>query len=174
LGLRIFEATSSSIEDLGEEHGHRVLRVHGKGDNVVLVPLPPAEGRAIERAVDDRADGPILRTRTGSRMDRHAATRRLPRVTEVTGMRIARMHPHMQAARTRDPNLRLRQRSRDSAQPRERPWHQLAEDVGTAESPRLQLTRIGPTPVEIPGAGVKANASLRARLGSGSTSGQNS
>ena len=28
LGLRIFEATSSSIEDLGEEHGHRVLRVH--------------------------------------------------------------------------------------------------------------------------------------------------
>jgi hypothetical protein len=29
--LRIFEATGSNIEDLGEEHGHRVLRVHGKG-----------------------------------------------------------------------------------------------------------------------------------------------
>jgi integrase/recombinase XerD len=95
LGLRIFEATSSSIEDLGDEHGHRVLRVHGKGDKVVLVPLPPAVGRAIERAVDDRADGPILRTRTGSRMDRHAANRRLRRLTEVTGMRMARMHPHM-------------------------------------------------------------------------------
>jgi site-specific recombinase XerD len=31
LGLRISEATGSDIEDLGEEHGHRVLRVHGKG-----------------------------------------------------------------------------------------------------------------------------------------------
>ena len=54
LGLRIFEATGSNIEDLGEEHGHRVLRVRGKGDKVVLVPLPPAVGRALERAIDDR------------------------------------------------------------------------------------------------------------------------
>jgi hypothetical protein len=30
LGLRIFEATSANIADLGEEHGHRVLRVCGK------------------------------------------------------------------------------------------------------------------------------------------------
>jgi integrase/recombinase XerD len=41
LGLRIFEATGSNIDDLGGEHGHRVLRVRGKGDKVVLVPLPP-------------------------------------------------------------------------------------------------------------------------------------
>jgi len=44
LGLRIFEANGSDIADLGEEHGHRVLRVRGKGDKVVLVPLPPAKG----------------------------------------------------------------------------------------------------------------------------------
>ena len=31
LGLRIFEATGTDIADLGEEHGHRVLRVVGKG-----------------------------------------------------------------------------------------------------------------------------------------------
>ena len=31
LGLRILEATSADIADLGEEHGHRVLRVCGKG-----------------------------------------------------------------------------------------------------------------------------------------------
>jgi hypothetical protein len=37
LGLRIFEATGSNIE----EHGHRVLRVRGKGDQIVLVPLHP-------------------------------------------------------------------------------------------------------------------------------------
>jgi integrase/recombinase XerD len=32
LGLRIFEATAADIADLGEEHGHRVLRVCGKGE----------------------------------------------------------------------------------------------------------------------------------------------
>jgi integrase len=40
LGLRIFEATGADIADLGEEHGHRVLRVCGKGTKIVLVPLP--------------------------------------------------------------------------------------------------------------------------------------
>jgi integrase/recombinase XerD len=55
LGLRIFETTGASIADLGEEHGHRVLRVCGKGTKVVLVPLPPAVGRAIDRAIADRA-----------------------------------------------------------------------------------------------------------------------
>jgi hypothetical protein len=40
LGLRIFEATGADIADLGEEHGHCVLRVHGKGTKVVLIPLP--------------------------------------------------------------------------------------------------------------------------------------
>jgi integrase/recombinase XerD len=48
LGLRIFEATGTDVTDLGEEHGHRVLRVVGKGTRVVLVPLPPAVGRAVD------------------------------------------------------------------------------------------------------------------------------
>src|SRR5579871_658337 len=60
LGLRIFEATSTNIADLGEEHGHQVLRVCGKGTKIVLVPLPPAVGRAIDRAIAGRASGPIL------------------------------------------------------------------------------------------------------------------
>jgi hypothetical protein len=47
--------TRANITDLGEEHGHRVLRVRGKGGQVVLVPLPPAVARAIDRAVDGRA-----------------------------------------------------------------------------------------------------------------------
>ena len=63
LGLRIFEATGGNIEDLGEEHGHRVLRVRGKGGKLALVPLPPAVSRAIERSIDDRTTGPILLTR---------------------------------------------------------------------------------------------------------------
>ena len=95
LGLRIFEATGSDIGDLGEEHGHRILRVCGKGGKVVLVPLPPAVGRAIDRAVHGRAYGPILPGNRGTRMDRHAATRRLRRLAEAAGVRITRPHPPM-------------------------------------------------------------------------------
>jgi integrase/recombinase XerD len=50
LGLRVFEATGTNLNDLGEEHGHRVLRIRGEGDKVVLVPLPPAVAHAVERA----------------------------------------------------------------------------------------------------------------------------
>jgi len=66
LGLRVFEATGTDVADLGEEHGHRVLRVTGKGTRIVLVPLPPAVGRAIDRAVDARAGGHILLNRRGA------------------------------------------------------------------------------------------------------------
>jgi site-specific recombinase XerD len=95
LGLRIFEASGANIADLGEEHGHRVLRVCGKGGKVVLVPLPPAVGRAIERAVDGRSAGPILLNSRGARMDRHAATRRLRNLAAAAGVRNGRTHPHM-------------------------------------------------------------------------------
>jgi integrase/recombinase XerD len=95
LGLRIFEATSADIADLGEEHGHRVLRVCGKGTKIVLVPLPPAVGRAIDRAISHRVGGPILLNARGTRMDRHAATRRLRRLAETAGIQVTRAHPHM-------------------------------------------------------------------------------
>ena len=95
LGLRIFEATGADIADLGEEHGHRVLRVCGKGTKVVLIPLPPAVGRAIDRATGARTSGPILLNSRGTRMDRHVATRRLRRLAESADVRITRPHPHM-------------------------------------------------------------------------------
>jgi site-specific recombinase XerD len=95
LGLRIFEATSTDTTDLSEEHGHRVLRVCGKGTKVVLIPLPPAVGRAIDRAIGARTGGPILLNSRSTRMDRHAATRRLRRLARTAGIRITRAHPHM-------------------------------------------------------------------------------
>ncbi|MGN9913554.1 tyrosine-type recombinase/integrase [Phytohabitans sp. LJ34] len=70
-------------------------RSRGKGGKVVLVPLPPAIARAIDRAVDGRLDGPILRNSLGARMDRHAATRRLKHLAATAGIRMPRMHPHM-------------------------------------------------------------------------------
>jgi site-specific recombinase XerD len=95
LGLRIFEATGADITDLGEEHGHRVLRVCRKGTKVVLIPLPPAVARAIDQATGTRTGGPILLNRRGAPMDRHAATRRLRRLADAAGVQIARAHPHM-------------------------------------------------------------------------------
>jgi site-specific recombinase XerD len=95
LGLRIFEATGADIDDLGEEHGHRVLRVCGKGTKVVLVPLPPAVSRAIDRAAGSRSRGPVLLNRRGARIDRHAATRRLHQLAGTAGIQVTRAHPHM-------------------------------------------------------------------------------
>ena len=95
LGLRISEATSADIADLGEEHSHRGPRVCGKGTKIVLVPLPPAVGRAIDRAIADRTHGPVLLNSRGTRMDRHAATRRLRRLAATVGIQAARAHPHM-------------------------------------------------------------------------------
>jgi integrase/recombinase XerD len=86
LGLRIFEATGSDVTALGEARGHRVLKVHGKGDKIALIPLPPAVGRAVDTAVDGRHAGPILLNRAGRRMDRHAATRRLRNLAADAGV----------------------------------------------------------------------------------------
>jgi len=95
LGLRILEATGTNIADLGEEHGHRVLRVIGKGDKTVLIPLPPAVGRALDAAIGDRTAGPVLLNTRGKRMDRHAATRRLRALAAASRMRMPPLHPHM-------------------------------------------------------------------------------
>jgi integrase/recombinase XerD len=66
LGLRIFEACGASIADLGDEHGHRILRVRGKGGKLVLVPLPQPS--------PERSSGPLTAELTG----RSCATPSMP------------------------------------------------------------------------------------------------
>jgi integrase/recombinase XerD len=99
LGLRIFEAAGSNVEDLGEEHGHRVLRVVGKGTKAVLVPLPPAVGRAIDRAVEHRATGPILRNAHG--VAHRTCTRPDPVARARHGRRIRGARPRLVRATCR-------------------------------------------------------------------------
>lgn len=65
LGLRIFETVGADIDDLGEEHGHRVPTGRGKGGKVVLVPLPAAVSRSVDRAARERSIGPLLLNRRG-------------------------------------------------------------------------------------------------------------
>jgi hypothetical protein len=95
LGLRIFEATGADIADLGEEHDHRGLRVCGKDTEVVLAPMPPAVGRAIDQATGSRTRRPILLNSRGARMDRHPATRRLYQLAQAAGIQVTRTHPHV-------------------------------------------------------------------------------
>ena len=59
LGLLIFEATGANVEEISEAYGHRVLRVHGKFDKIVLVP-PASGGGARDRP---RHPGPRSGTR---------------------------------------------------------------------------------------------------------------
>jgi integrase/recombinase XerD len=95
LGLRSFEATGADIGDLGEEQVTGSFACAGRAAKSSLVPLPPAVGRAIDRAVADRTRGPVLLNSRGARMDRYAATRRLRRFAETAGIQVGRAQPHM-------------------------------------------------------------------------------
>jgi integrase/recombinase XerD len=81
-----------------------------------------AVGRAIDRAVGTRTHSPILVNSRGTRMDRHAATRRLRRLAGTAGIRTTRAHLHM-----------LRHTSRPCSTP--------ASTSGTSRSPPGMPTR---------------------------------
>jgi integrase/recombinase XerD len=95
LGLRIFEATGADIAALGEGPGSPRAQGARQGRKDRTRPLPPAVGRAVDRAVEGRIAGPILRNRAGRRMDRHATTRGLRHLAAAAGVCTGRMHPHM-------------------------------------------------------------------------------
>ncbi len=86
LGLRVSEACSISIEDLGAERGHRTVKVLGKGSKLALLPLPPRVARALDLAAGERASGPLLLSRAGTRLNRHAATRIVRRLSRQAGI----------------------------------------------------------------------------------------
>lgn len=58
--LRVSEACGAVLSDLGLANGHRTLRILGKGAQPALIPLAPRTARAIDTAVGDRTDGPLL------------------------------------------------------------------------------------------------------------------
>ena len=86
LGLRISEACGADISDLGSERGHRTLHIIGKGNKPALIPLPVPVARTLDLATAERGEGPILRTRSGARMDRYAASRAVARLAKRAGI----------------------------------------------------------------------------------------
>jgi integrase len=92
-GLRVSEACSTNIEDLGLERGHRTLQIIGKGNKPAVIPLVPRTARTIDLAIGDRHDGPILRRRDGQRLDRRTARRWVASIGKRAGL--DSVHPHM-------------------------------------------------------------------------------
>lgn len=93
LGLRVSEACNISIEHIGYEHGHRVVKVFGKGGTIVQMPMPPAIARAVDLAMGERTSGPLLLNRRNKRLTRADATTIVKRVALKAGV-TQRVSPH--------------------------------------------------------------------------------
>ena len=93
LGLRVSEACSVHIEDFGSERGHRTIRILGKGHKRATVPMPPPVFRAIDAAIGDRREGPVLLSATGMPMTRDMAGRIVKRLCKKAGI-TKRISPH--------------------------------------------------------------------------------
>jgi len=85
-GTRVSESLGADVGDLDHERGHRVLRVHRKGGKVQRLALAPRTATAIDALLDGRTEGPIFATRTGRRMDRHAACKVIRRLARTAGV----------------------------------------------------------------------------------------
>ncbi len=92
-GLRVSEACSADIENLGFERGHRTLRIVGKGNKRAVIPLVPRTARTLDLAIGERTSGPILLRQDGSRLDRRTAHRWVRSIAKRAG--IGPVHPHM-------------------------------------------------------------------------------
>jgi site-specific recombinase XerD len=92
-GLRVSEACSTNIEDLGFERGHRTLRIMGKGNKPAVIPLVPRTARTVDLAIGERTAGPILRRQDGERLDRRTAHRWVRSIGKRAGL--GTVHPHM-------------------------------------------------------------------------------
>jgi integrase/recombinase XerD len=92
-GLRVSEACSTDIADLAFEHGHRTLRIIGKGNKPAIMPLAPRTARTIDLAIGERVAGPILRRHDGQRLDRRTAHRWVRSIGKRAGL--GHVHPHM-------------------------------------------------------------------------------
>jgi len=94
-GLRVSEVTTAVAEGLSTERGHRVLTIVRKGGRTARVPLAPRTSEAIDELLAGRTHGPLLPTRTGRAMDRHAVWRLLRRLaTTAVPDKAGSLHPH--------------------------------------------------------------------------------
>jgi integrase/recombinase XerC len=65
----------------------RLVRVHGKGGKVRLVPMPERVAAMLEEFIDGRRDGPLLVDDQGRRMSSNSVRARVTRFLEVAGVK---------------------------------------------------------------------------------------
>jgi site-specific recombinase XerD len=103
-GLRVSEALSLNVEDVGEDSGYRVIRFAEKGGDEMVRALNPRTARAIyslrnnrpprDCADDSQAGGaPLFVTSGDKRLDRFAAYKTIRRLGMATGL--GELHPHV-------------------------------------------------------------------------------
>jgi integrase/recombinase XerD len=92
-GLRITETLSADVSDLAHERGHRTLKLRRKGGKRQTVALAPRTAAALDVMLDGRSAGPLFITRTGRRVDRHAALKVVARLARTAGIERA-VSPH--------------------------------------------------------------------------------
>jgi site-specific recombinase XerD len=85
-GFRVSETLASDIADLTTDRGHRTLTVRRKGGRRQTVPLAPRTSDAVERLIVGRKAGPLFITRSGRRLDRHAARKTVRRLARLAGI----------------------------------------------------------------------------------------
>jgi integrase/recombinase XerD len=111
-GLRVSELVGADVDGLGEDRGHRVLRVRAKGDDEHLVALPPPVLDRLNAYLTARTDltdsrlpvqlggagarprRPVFVTDSGGRLDRGAVFRLLRRLAKTAGIGVS-MSPHV-------------------------------------------------------------------------------
>jgi site-specific recombinase XerD len=92
-GLRVSEACGADVTDLGEDRGHRTLRILGKGNKPAVIPIVPRTARTIDLARGERTEGPLLLRSDGDRLDRRTAYRWVRSIGKHAGL--GQVHPHM-------------------------------------------------------------------------------
>ena len=94
-GLRVGEAVSLDIEDLGMRQSYRTIKFkrEKKSGEVAEMPLSPRTSHAIDQAIYGRTSGPIFLIRGQIRMDRRGADRVVKRLCKDAGI-TKRITPH--------------------------------------------------------------------------------
>lgn len=92
-GLRVSEALTADVSDLGDARGHRTLVIVRKGGKRALVPLAARTAVAVDGYVAGRTEedlhrdgAPLFATSTGRRMDRQAAGKVIVRLARQAGI----------------------------------------------------------------------------------------
>jgi site-specific recombinase XerD len=99
-GMRVSSWSTPSIEDLGEERGHKVLRITRKGGRTQTIVIPPSAWAALKEYLGDRTSGPLIVTSTGRRITRQGVWDTIKRLCRRAGIRTIRTHDLRHTAAT--------------------------------------------------------------------------